>query len=140
MTTSRVLRCLGGEPFEPGNQKEVVKLMKKVRELYPDKDIWCYTGFTYETDLEGGVHTDVTDEMLSYIDVLVDGEFVEAKKDMRLKFRGSSNQRLLGLREMRTGKDGDAAGVTSAPKAEGAEKAGERDCEVKEPAPDGSVR
>jgi anaerobic ribonucleoside-triphosphate reductase activating protein len=93
---------LGGEPFEPENQLVLVNLLKKIIDMYPQKDIWAYTGYTYETDLlEGGkVHTEVTDEMLSYINVLVDGEFVEEKKDLRLKFRGSSNQRLLDLREM----------------------------------------
>ncbi|MGN0709433.1 MAG: anaerobic ribonucleoside-triphosphate reductase activating protein [Anaerovoracaceae bacterium] len=93
---------LGGEPFEPENQLVLVNLLKKIIDMYPQKDIWAYTGYTYETDLlEGGrVHTEVTDEMLSYIDVLVDGEFIEEKKDMRLEFRGSSNQRLLDLRKM----------------------------------------
>ena len=96
---------LGGEPFEPENQVELVKLLKKVRETYPKKDIWCYTGYTYEEDLLSDsvsstgvkVRTEVTDEMLSYIDCLVDGEFVLEKKDSTLLFRGSSNQRLIGL-------------------------------------------
>ena len=96
---------LGGEPFEPSNQEVLVGLLRKIKETYPKKDIWCYTGYTYDVDLpEGGkVHTDVTDEMLSYIDTLVDGEFVEDLKDLTLKFRGSSNQRLLNLKEMREG-------------------------------------
>lgn len=91
---------LGGEPFEPENQVELVKLLKRIRETYPQKDIWCYTGYLYDVDLpEGGkVHTDVTDEMLSYIDVLVDGEFVEAEKDVTLVFRGSRNQRIIHLK------------------------------------------
>ena len=91
---------LGGEPFEPENQVELVKLLKCIRETYPQKDIWCYTGYLYDVDLpEGGkVHTDVTDEMLSYIDVLVDGEFVEAEKDVTLVFRGSRNQRIIHLK------------------------------------------
>lgn len=90
---------LGGEPFEPENQPELVGLLRRIRQTYPQKDIWCYTGYLYDVDLpEGGeVHTEVTEEMLSYIDVLVDGEFVEAKKDITLKFRGSSNQRILRL-------------------------------------------
>ncbi len=90
---------LGGEPFEPENQQVLVGLLKKIRVAYPAKDIWCYTGYLYDIDLpEGGkVHTEVTDEMLSYIDVLVDGEFVEAKKDITLVFRGSSNQRILDI-------------------------------------------
>ena len=92
---------LGGEPFEPENQVEVVKLLKRVRQTYPQKSIWCYTGYTYDTDLQKGgkVYTDVTEEMLFYIDVLVDGEFVEEERDITLKFRGSRNQRLLTLSE-----------------------------------------
>ena len=92
---------LGGEPFEPENQRVLVTLLKKIRQAYPEKDIWCYTGYLYDVDLpEGGkVHTEVTDEMLSYIDVLVDGEFVEELKDITLVFRGSSNQRILDLRQ-----------------------------------------
>lgn len=90
---------LGGEPFEPENQVEVVKLLKKVRETYPEKTIWCYTGYLYDVDLiEGGkVYTDVTKEMLSYIDTLVDGEFIEEQKDISLQFRGSRNQRIIAL-------------------------------------------
>ncbi|MGF0032480.1 anaerobic ribonucleoside-triphosphate reductase activating protein [Bariatricus sp. SGI.154] len=92
---------LGGEPFEPENQKELVGLLRKIRDTYPNKDIWCYTGYLYDVDLpEGGkVHTEVTDEMLSYINVLVDGAFVEALKDVTLVFRGSSNQRIIELRK-----------------------------------------
>ena len=105
---------LGGEPFEPENQKVLAGLLKRIRETYPEKDIWCYPGYTYEKDLLGldghgdrrsdlmtstGVvaRTDVTDEMLSYIDCLVDGEFRRERKDATLLFRGSSNQRLIGL-------------------------------------------
>ena len=93
------LTLLGGEPFEPENQKELAGLLKRVRETYPDKDIWCYTGYLYDVDLpEGGrVHTEVTEEMLSYIDVLVDGEFIEEEKDVTLVFRGSRNQRVIEL-------------------------------------------
>lgn len=98
------LTVLGGEPFEPENQAEVVKLLKRAKETYPQKDIWCYSGYLYDVDMqEGGkVHTDVTEEMLSYIDVLVDGEFVQEEKDIRLLFRGSRNQRLIMLQN---GKD-----------------------------------
>lgn len=90
---------LGGEPFEPENQRVLVGLLKRIKEEYPGKDIWCYSGYLYDVDLaEGGrVHTEVTDEMLSYIDVLVDGEFVEELKDVTLVFRGSSNQRIIEL-------------------------------------------
>lgn len=94
---------LGGEPFEPENQVELVNLLREVRRTYPKKDIWCYTGYLYDVDLiKGGkVFTDVTEEMLSYIDVLVDGEFIEAEKDLSLQFRGSRNQRIIELRKNR---------------------------------------
>lgn len=97
------LSLLGGEPFEPENQQELIHLLRRVRESYPQKDIWCYSGYLYDVDLipGGKVHTDVTEEMLSYIDVLVDGEFVEAEKDLTLEFRGSRNQRILYLRRDR---------------------------------------
>lgn len=97
------LTLLGGEPFEPENQRELVKLLKKVREMYPKKNIWSYSGYVYDKDLipGGSAYTEVTDEMLSYIDVLVDGPFVEDLKDITLQFRGSSNQRILNLREMK---------------------------------------
>lgn len=96
------LTLLGGEPFEPENQVELVKLLRKVREIYPNKDIWSYTGYIYDRDLmEGGrAFTSVTEEMLSYLDVLVDGPFIEAERDLTLVFRGSRNQRILKLREL----------------------------------------
>lgn len=97
------LTVLGGEPFEPENQPEVARLLKRTKETYPDKDIWCYSGYLYDTDMQKGgkVYTDVTEEMLSCIDVLVDGEFVEEEKDITLLFRGSRNQRLIVLKEGR---------------------------------------
>ena len=93
---------LGGEPFEPENQIELVKLLKTIRKTYPQKDIWFYTGYLFDVDLKPGgrVFTSVTAEMLSYIDVLVDGEFMEEQKDISLPFRGSKNQRILKLREL----------------------------------------
>ena len=95
------LTLLGGEPFEPENQRVLVTLLRRVRKELPDKDIWSYTGFVYEKDLLEGQrkHCEVTDEMLSYLDVLVDGPFIEEKKDIRLIFRGSSNQRVLNMKE-----------------------------------------
>ena len=88
---------LGGEPFEPENQAVLVNLLRRIKETYPKKDIWCYSGYLYDADMiEGGrIFTDVTKEMLSYIDVLVDGEFILEKKDITLQFRGSSNQRIV---------------------------------------------
>ena len=93
------LTLLGGEPFEPENQKVLVRLLKNVRARFPQKDIWCYTGYTYETDLieDSRARCEVTDEMLSMIDVLVDGEFHEEEKNISLRFRGSENQRLIDL-------------------------------------------
>ncbi|MBQ1407984.1 MAG: anaerobic ribonucleoside-triphosphate reductase activating protein [Eubacterium sp.] len=91
--------CLGGEPFEPENQEVLAPMLKEMKEKFPDKDIWCYTGYTYDTDLMpgGSVRTEYTEDMLKAIDILVDGEFVLALKDLTLKFRGSSNQRMLHL-------------------------------------------
>ncbi len=93
------LSLLGGEPFEPENQPALTALLRRVKTELPEKTIWCYTGYTYGTDLaEGGsVFTDVTKEMLSYIDILVDGEFIEEQRDLMLRFRGSRNQRILTL-------------------------------------------
>lgn len=95
------LTLLGGEPFEPENQRVLVKLLKKVREIYPDKSIWCYTGYLMDEELlkESKARCEVTDEMLGYIDVLVDGEFVLEKKNIMLKFRGSENQRLIDVKK-----------------------------------------
>ena len=94
------LTILGGEPFEPENQMALVPFLRQFRRKYPWKSLWCYTGYTLETDLfakDGKARCDVTDEMLGYIDVLVDGEFVLGRKDISLKFRGSSNQRLIDI-------------------------------------------
>lgn len=97
------LTLLGGEPFEPENQRVLVDLIRKVKSIYPDKTVWCFTGFVYENLIKSDYskHCEVTDEMLSLIDVLVDGPFMEKYKDLRLEFRGSSNQRILNLKEMR---------------------------------------
>ena len=99
------LTLLGGEPFEPENQRALIGLLRKVHAAYPEKTIWCYTGYLYDVDLVPGgkVFTEVTEELLSYLDVLVDGEFVEALKDIRLQFRGSSNQRILELKKRSSG-------------------------------------
>ena len=93
------LTLLGGEPMEKSNQRALLPLVKRVKELYPHKDIWCYTGYTLETDLlsESRTRCEVTDELLSFIDVLVDGEFMEEQRDLTLLFRGSRNQRLIDL-------------------------------------------
>ena len=93
------LTLLGGEPMEPQNQRALVPFLKRVREAYPNKNIWCFTGFTYEILKTDGSHPrcEVTDEMLSLIDVLVDGRYVDELKDLTLQFRGSSNQRLIDM-------------------------------------------
>lgn len=92
------LTLLGGEPFEPSNQQGLLPLLRQFKEMYPDKDIWCYTGYLL-TDLlaDGMVHTAITHEILNAIDILVDGKFVAELKDIRLKFRGSSNQRVIDV-------------------------------------------
>jgi len=98
------LTLLGGEPFEPQNQRDLVPFLRKVRQQYPEKTIWAFSGFRYEDEItkEGAYpNCEVTEEMLSMIDVLVDGRFVEALKDISLRFRGSSNQRILDLNETR---------------------------------------
>lgn len=97
------LTLLGGEPFEPENQRELVKLLRRVKHELPDKNIWSFTGFIYDRDLipGGRKHCEVTDEMLSMIDVLVDGPFVEEKKNITLQFRGSENQRIIDLNKSR---------------------------------------
>lgn len=97
------LTLLGGDPFEPENQKALLPFLRKVKEQYPKKDIWAFTGYLYDNLLAGGVHPccEETEEMLSLIDVLVDGPFMEEKKNLALRFRGSENQRLIDLRATR---------------------------------------
>ena len=92
------LTLLGGEPMEPCNQRALLPLLRKIRTRYPTKTVWCYSGYTLEELTgKGEAHCEVTDELLSYINVLVDGEFVQELYDIRLRFRGSSNQRLIDL-------------------------------------------
>lgn len=95
------LTLLGGEPFEPQNQRALVPFLKKVREQYPNKSIWCYTGYLFDEELlkDSRARCEVTDEMLSMIDVLVDGEFRQELKNITLKFRGSENQRIINVKK-----------------------------------------
>ena len=96
------LSLLGGEPFEPENQRVLLPFLVMFKEKFPDKDIWCYSGFTFEEitgRAKSRAKTDVSAEMLSLIDVLVDGRFEESKKDISLKFRGSSNQRIIDVQK-----------------------------------------
>lgn len=96
------LTLLGGEPFEPSNQKGLLPLVWKARAEYPEKTIWAFSGFTYEKITSGTLGPkEITDELLSCVDVLVDGRFEESRKDLSLRFRGSSNQRLIDLRKTR---------------------------------------
>ena len=90
------LTLLGGEPFEPQNQEAVVELLRQVKKAYPNKSIWAFSGYLFEKDILSGRLGD-TAEYLSYLDVLVDGPFVEAKKNLSLRFRGSENQRLIDI-------------------------------------------
>lgn len=94
------LTLLGGEPFEPENQRVLVEFLKKVKKEYPKKSIWCYSGYVYE-ELAGSsrARCEVTDEMLSMIDVLVDGEFIQEKRNISLQFRGSENQRIIDIKK-----------------------------------------
>ena len=97
------LSLLGGEPFEPANQRALVPLLRAFRARFPQKDVWAWTGCVYERELlkESPWRCEVTDEMLSLIDTLVDGPFIEAQKNITLRFRGSSNQRILDLKAKR---------------------------------------
>ena len=99
------LSLLGGEPFEEENQRALAPFLERVRAAFPQKNIWCYTGYVLERDLlaeSGRKRTLFTARMLSCIDVLVDGPFVEELKNIALQFRGSSNQRILHLKDMQT--------------------------------------
>lgn len=98
----RGLTILGGEPFEPENQVVILPLLEKVRTLYPDKDIWIFSGYRLDDELMAeGVHphTEYTSRILALIDVLVDGRFIEEKKNLSLVFRGSENQRLIDMKK-----------------------------------------
>ena len=92
------LTLLGGEPMEPNNQRALLPLLRRLKAEYPNKTVWCYSGYTYE-ELTGvsRARCEITDEMLSLMDVLVDGEFVLEKKNISLRFRGSENQRIIDL-------------------------------------------
>ena len=92
----RGLTLLGGEPFDPRNQEAVVELLRQVKRELPEKSIWAFSGYLFEKDILSGRLGD-TGEYLSYLDVLVDGPFVEAKKNLSLRFRGSENQRLIDV-------------------------------------------
>ncbi|MBP5262688.1 MAG: anaerobic ribonucleoside-triphosphate reductase activating protein [Clostridiales bacterium] len=102
----RGLTILGGDPFEPENQHDLLPFIRRVRTAYPDKDIWMYSGYTFEELSGGNPHCAVaeTPEIMSLIDVLIDGRFEEPLRDLTLQFRGSSNQRIIDVAEtLKTG-------------------------------------
>lgn len=102
------LSLLGGEPLEPENQRALLPFVKEVKKRFPEKSIWCYTGNVFDPASgllkEQEKNTEVTEELISLFDVLVDGEFIEAQKNIRLKFRGSSNQRILDVKKSKISK------------------------------------
>lgn len=93
------LTLLGGEPFEPQNQEPIVELLRQIKKKYPQKSIWAFSGYLFDRDILAGRlgPWEITKEYLSYLDVLVDGPFVEAKKNLSLRFRGSENQRIIDV-------------------------------------------
>ncbi len=93
------ITVLGGEPLDPANQNEVATLIKQVKEKYPAKSIWCFTGFDFERDVMDKMYKqfDTTREIIDNLDVLVDGEFKQEKKNLSLRFRGSENQRIIDV-------------------------------------------
>ena len=101
------LTLLGGEPFERENQKALVSFLRKVKERFPEKDVWAFSGYDFEKDITGYMlkEWETTGELLSMIDVLVDGEFIEEQKSLNLRFKGSANQRTILVQEsLATGK------------------------------------
>lgn len=95
------LTLLGGEPLEQSNQQGLLPFIRRVKREMPEKNIWCYTGYTFETDVleRMCVEWEETKELLSYFDVIVDGEFIQEQKNMGLRFRGSENQRIILVQE-----------------------------------------
>lgn len=97
----RGLTLLGGDPMEPGNQQALLPLLGRMRDEYPDKDIWCFTGYDFEKDIMAEMirNCPFTEKFISYIDVLVDGPFIPELKDLTLKFKGSSNQKTIDVKK-----------------------------------------
>lgn len=93
------LTLLGGEPFEPENQPAILELLRQVKGMYPEKSVWAFSGYLFDRDILSGRlgEWSITREYLSYLDVLVDGPFIEEKKNLSLRFRGSENQRLIDV-------------------------------------------
>lgn len=97
------LTLLGGDPFEPENQEGLISFMRRMKKECPGKDVWAYSGYLLDKDMVPGgkVFTKYTEELLSYIDVLVDGPFIEEEKSLSLKFKGSKNQRVIDMEQYR---------------------------------------
>ena len=95
------LTLLGGEPLEPENQKGLLPLLRRIREVCPKKSVWCYTGYDFERDILGRMINEIEEmnQLLSYVDVLVDGEYMEELHKPSLRFKGSSNQRIIMVQE-----------------------------------------
>lgn len=93
------ITLLGGEPFEPQNQRPLLELLRAIKKTYPNKSIWVFSGYLFDKDILAGKlgPWEITREYISYLDVLVDGPFVLEKKDLSLRFRGSSNQRIIDV-------------------------------------------
>ncbi len=95
------LSLLGGEPMEPQNQEGLLPLLREVHERYPEKNVWCFTGYLFDRDIRDRMcrESEVTRELLSYIDIMVDGEFIVARKNLKVNFRGSDNQRIIDVKK-----------------------------------------
>ncbi len=95
------LSILGGEPFEPENQTHLYPFLVEFKKRFPNKNVWCYTGYLFDKELLGNsrANISITKDMLSLIDVLVDGRFIEAQKNISLHFRGSENQRIIDVKK-----------------------------------------
>ena len=93
------LTLLGGEPFEPQNQPAIVELLRQVKSKYPNKTVWAYSGYLFDRDILAGRlgPREITEEYIRYLDVLVDGPFIQSRKNLSLRFRGSDNQRLIDV-------------------------------------------
>ena len=101
------LSLLGGEPMEPSNQEGILSLLRRVKKTYPEKNIWCYTGYLFDKDILERMcqESEITKEIVSYLDIVVDGEFVVKQKNLKVNFRGSDNQRIIDVKKtMEAGK------------------------------------
>lgn len=95
------LSLLGGEPMEPSNQEGILPLLRRIKKTYPEKTIWCYTGYLFDQDILEKMcrESEITKEIVSYLDIVVDGEFIQAQKNLKVNFRGSDNQRIIDVKK-----------------------------------------